>query len=350
MPVASPALWTWSIRCWHPGDTAHRWESRCRPSYCPSQSVSQHRWQTPANASSHSSSLSCPIRRHIMLLIEVDRTESQTNIWVAIFRKSLATKSYPANSRLHDGVKATLWHIDICRYTLPCNYLIEPISAARQRQEVFVSKSWQARWAYTAATQQKSKTILRMRWWNFQPQTYSRKRGRCWSVWSCFSIYFIPAGVGQLFFCDFDEGQDGFLHKRAKAHSKFTGEVGHLFRQRGAQAFDHLQVIDHGCWQVHQVVDVHRIVLCVLNLDLESHLTACAKTKSTPYFCLKMKKTLLEANHQIKMCTRSQLESHFLRGDLSAVIVACLLPEWAILQDLTIGNRELQLAPGTSLF
>lgn len=58
-----PALWTWSIRCWCPGDTVRRWESRCQPICCPSQSVSQHHWQTPANASNHSSSLSCPIRR-----------------------------------------------------------------------------------------------------------------------------------------------------------------------------------------------------------------------------------------------------------------------------------------------
>lgn len=95
-----PALWTWSIRCWHPGDTARRWESRCRPSYCPSQSVSQHHWQTPANASSHSSSLSCPIRRHILLLIlffsflyhhltiEIMKLTGQNHklsIWVHIF-------------------------------------------------------------------------------------------------------------------------------------------------------------------------------------------------------------------------------------------------------------------------
>lgn len=228
---------------------------------------------------------------------EADRTESQTQHLSSHLLENLKkTKSYPTNSRLHDGVKATLWHIDVSRYALPCDYLVELVCAARQRQEVFISKRWQAGWAYRAATQRKSKDLKNKilwdtKWhcWNFQPQTYIRKRGCCWSVWSCFNR--IPAGVGQLFFCDLDEGQDGFLHKRAKAHSKFTGEVSHLFRQRGAQAFDHLQIIDHGRRQVHQVVDVHRIILRVLNLDLESHLTACAKTKSTPYFYLKNEET-----------------------------------------------------------
>lgn len=67
--VCAPASWTWSIRCWHPSDTAHHWESQCRPSCYPFQNVSHHHWQTPANASSHSSSLSCPIRKHIILFI-----------------------------------------------------------------------------------------------------------------------------------------------------------------------------------------------------------------------------------------------------------------------------------------
>ena len=98
----------------------------------------------------------------------------------------------------------------------------------------------------------------------------------------CLCVFpYLPAGVGELLLCDLDKRQDGFLHKRAKAHSEFTGEVCHLFGQSGAQVLDHLQIVDHGRRQVHQVVDVHRIVLCVLDLNLESHLTACAETKPT---------------------------------------------------------------------
>lgn len=108
--------------------------------------------------------------------------------------------------------------------------------------------------------------------------------------WFC--LEFLPAGVGQLFLCDLDERQCGFLHKRPKAHSKFTGETGHLFRQRGAQVFDLLQIVKHGCRQVHQIVKVHRIVFGVLNFDLESHLTTCGQSDKLNYFPLRSQKPL----------------------------------------------------------
>lgn len=102
--------------------------------------------------------------------------------------------------------------------------------------------------------------------------------------WFC--LEFLPAGVGQLFFRDLDERQCGFLHERPKAHSKFTGETGHLFGQRGAQVFDLLQIVKHGRRQVHQIVKVHRIVFSVLNFDLESHLTTCGQSDKLNYFPL----------------------------------------------------------------
>lgn len=108
--------------------------------------------------------------------------------------------------------------------------------------------------------------------------------------WFC--LEFLPAGVGQLFLRDLDERQCGFLHKRPKAHSKFTGETGHLFRQRGAQVFDLLQIVKHGCRQVHQIVKVHRIVFGVLNFDLESHLTTCGQSDKLNYFPLRSQKPL----------------------------------------------------------
>lgn len=90
----------------------------------------------------------------------------------------------------------------------------------------------------------------------------------------------------------------------------------------------------------------------MFNLHLESQLTACAKTR-TPYFGLKMRKHFWKQIISSKcsvLCTRSQLEGNFLRGDLSAVSVARLLPKWEILEDLSFGNKELELVPGTSLF
>lgn len=44
----------------------------------------------------------------------------------------LKIKSYPTNSCLHDGIKATLRQINICRYTLHCDDLVELVCVARQ--------------------------------------------------------------------------------------------------------------------------------------------------------------------------------------------------------------------------
>lgn len=93
----------------------------------------------------------------------------------------------------------------------------------------------------------------------------------------------------------------------------------------------------------------------MLNLDLESELTACEKAKNknkkttTPHFLLKTSK-LLEVKHTKlnTLLTRPQLQCHFLWQDLSAVVR--VLSERLILQDLAFGNRELQLAPDTSFF
>lgn len=148
-----PALWTWSTHCWCPSDTVHRWESQCRPFYCPSQSVSQHHWQTPANALNHSSSLSCPIRRHypIRKVAYVAFLKSclvlkmkflHFSFLFPSFTNLKKTNSYPTNSCLHDGIKATFWHINICRHTLFCDYLVELVSATRQRQDMFIAKRW----------------------------------------------------------------------------------------------------------------------------------------------------------------------------------------------------------------
>lgn len=78
---------------------------------------------------------------------------------------------------------------------------------------------------------EKNKILRDTKWlcWKFQPI----RKNDAVEV-SSHVLYCIPAGIGQLFFCDLDEGQGGFLHEWPKAHSKFTGEIGHLFRQRGA--------------------------------------------------------------------------------------------------------------------
>ena len=85
-----------------------------------------------------------------------------------------------------------------------------------------------------------------------------------------------PAGVGHVLLGDLDEGQHGFLHEGAEAQAELAGEVAHLPGEGGAQVLDHLQVVRHGRREVHQVVDVHGVVLRLLDFDLEGHLTTCA--------------------------------------------------------------------------
>lgn len=53
---------------------------------------------------------------------------------------SRALVPHPANSRLHDGVKAALGQVDVRRNALLRDDLVELVGVARQRQHVFVSE------------------------------------------------------------------------------------------------------------------------------------------------------------------------------------------------------------------
>lgn len=66
-------------------------------------------------------------------------------------------KSYPTNSHLHDGIKAALDVIIVCRYMLHGNYLVELGGVARQGQDVFIAKRRHAGYVCTAVIRKKSK-------------------------------------------------------------------------------------------------------------------------------------------------------------------------------------------------
>lgn len=59
------------------------------------------------------------------------------------------------------------------------------------------------------------------------------------------------------------------VHKGSKANPQVTGELAHLGGQLGAQILDAPQIILHGVRQVHQVVDVYRVILHLPHLDRE---------------------------------------------------------------------------------
>lgn len=68
---------------------------------------------------------------------------------------------------------------------------------------------------------------------------------------------------------DIHVGGNGLVHKGPKTDAQVAGELAHLAGQRGAQVLDVPQIVLHGVGQVHQVVDVHRIVFHLTHLDLE---------------------------------------------------------------------------------
>lgn len=65
--------------------------------------------------------------------------------------------SYPTNSSLHDRIKAAFGHIDIPRYSLHGDDLVELVSAARQRQDVFIAKRWLTGVTYAAKKKERER-------------------------------------------------------------------------------------------------------------------------------------------------------------------------------------------------
>lgn len=70
------------------------------------------------------------------------------------------------------------------------------------------------------------------------------------------------------------EGRHVFVHEGAKAQPEVAGELPHLQGQFGAQVTDGVQVVLHGQRQVHQVVEIHRVVLHLPHLQAEPGLVS----------------------------------------------------------------------------
>lgn len=65
-----------------------------------------------------------------------------------------------------------------------------------------------------------------------------------------------------------------FVHKGAEAQSEVAGELAHLMGQLVAQVTDGVQIIFHREGEVHQVVEIHRVVLHLPHLQLEPRLAS----------------------------------------------------------------------------
>lgn len=76
------------------------------------------------------------------------------------------------------------------------------------------------------------------------------------------------------------ERRDVLVYKRPEPQTEVAGELPHLLSELGAQVPDAVQVILHGQGEVHQIVQVHGIILHLSNLQLEGSLVPCANREA----------------------------------------------------------------------
>lgn len=117
------------------------------------------------------------------------------------------------------------------------------------------------------------------------------------------------AGVGLVPRRRVGERRDAFVYKGPEPQSEVAGELPHLLGELGAEVPDVVQVVLHGQGEVHQVVQVHGIVLHLPHLQLEGSLVACAKREAVR--------------------VRGHQRAGGLKGwvSLSPLVTACFFPE-----------------------
>lgn len=68
-----------------------------------------------------------------------------------------------------------------------------------------------------------------------------------------------------------------FVHERTEAHTQVTGGFAHFFSQSISQLPQLSQIIIHGVGQVHQVVEIHRVICDLPHLQRERPWVICGK-------------------------------------------------------------------------
>lgn len=83
------------------------------------------------------------------------------------------------------------------------------------------------------------------------------------------------AGIVLVSWCCVGERRNVFVHERAKPQTEIARELSHLFSQLGPQIADVIQVVVHGQGQIHQVVEIHGIILHLPHLNSERGPVTC---------------------------------------------------------------------------
>lgn len=91
---------------------------------------------------------------------------------------------------------------------------------------------------------------------------------QCWHASRCWDFPCLPARIVYFCSCSFDEWWNWFFNKRSKPQSKVACQFWHLFGKSWTQFFDCVQIIIHGSWKIHEVVEINWIIFTLANLDL----------------------------------------------------------------------------------
>lgn len=92
---------------------------------------------------------------------------------------------------------------------------------------------------------------------------------------SSHSIHYPPiAWILLILGCCIGEGGYIFVHKGTKTQPEVAGEFSHLLGQLGAQITDGVQIVFHGKREVHQVVQIDRVVLHLPHLQPKRRLVS----------------------------------------------------------------------------
>lgn len=76
-----------------------------------------------------------------------------------------------------------------------------------------------------------------------------------------------------------------FVHESSEAHTQVTGGFAHLFSQSISQLPQLCEVIIHGVGQVHEIVQIHRVVGDLPHLKLERPRVIYGKDEANVRHC-----------------------------------------------------------------
>lgn len=127
-----------------------------------------------------------------------------------------------------------------------------------------------------------------------------------------------------MFFRNVGERGHVLVHEGAEAQPEVAGELAHLMGQLVAQVTDGVQIILHREGEVHQVVEIHRVVLHLPHLQLEPRLASWMSKPMRETFGNKLCRSdlwLFQGTNRQQTPTGSQAEGHLLRHDLDDVIL-----------------------------